>query len=71
MRKPASGFPTRSDTDRSIPPQKMVRGLKFRIWGVDGLYYLESENKGTDQLRSYCAAGLRLCFRLCKKQVFS
>ena len=28
-----------------------------------------SENKGTDQLRSYCAADLRLCFRICKKPV--
>ena len=27
-----------------------------------------SENKGADQLRSYCAADLRLCFRICKKQ---
>ena len=26
------------------------------------LYYPCSENKGADQLRSYCEAGLRLCF---------
>ena len=25
-----------------------------------------SENKGDDQLRSYCQADLRLCFRLCR-----
>ena len=25
-----------------------------------------NENKGADQLRSYCEADLRLCFRLCK-----
>ena len=30
-----------------------------------------SENKGADQLRSHCAADLRLCFRICKKPVFS
>ena len=29
------------------------------------MYYLCSENKGADQLRSYCEADLRLCFRLC------
>ena len=26
-----SGFPTRSDTNRAVQPQKMARGLKFRI----------------------------------------
>ena len=25
------GFPTRSDTNRAVQPQKMARGLKFRI----------------------------------------
>ena len=30
------------------------------------LYYWCSENKGTDQLCSYCTADLRLCFRTCK-----
>ena len=29
------------------------------------------KNKGTDQLRSYRKADLRLCFRICKKPVFS
>ena len=29
-----------------------------------------SENKGADQLRSYCEADLRLCFRLCMLLVF-
>ena len=33
-----------------------------------GLYYLYSENKGAGQLRSYCAADLRLCFRICKSR---
>ena len=34
------------------------------------LYYPCSENKGADQLRSYCEADLRLCFRLCRLLVF-
>ena len=28
------------------------------------------KNKGADQLRSYCEADLRLCFRLCRLLVF-
>ena len=35
------------------------------------MYYLCSENKGADQLRGYREADLRLCFRTCKKPVFS
>ena len=49
----------------------MARGLKFRIKVGEGLYHPCSENKGADQLRSYCAAALRLCFRICKNPVFS
>ena len=30
-----------------------------------------SKNKDADQLPGYHAAHLRLCFRICKKQVFS
>ena len=30
-----------------------------------------SENKGADKLRDDCEADLRLCFCICKKQVFS
>ena len=45
----------------------MSRGLKFRIYEVEGLYYPCSENKGADQLRGYREADLRLCFRICKK----
>ena len=65
------GFPTRSDTNRVAQPQKIARGLKFRIKKVEGLYYLCGENKGAGQLRSYCEADLRLCFRICRKLVFS
>ena len=38
---------------------------------MEGLYYPCSENKGADQLRTYCAADMPLCFRTCKKPVFS
>ena len=38
---------------------------------MEGLYYVCCENKGTDQLRGYCAADLRLCLRICKSQDFS
>ena len=69
VRKP--GFPTKSYTNRAVQPQKVVRSLKFRIKEVEGLYNPCSENKGADQLRGYREADLRLCFRKCKKPVFS
>ena len=31
VRKPVLGFPTKSDTNRSVLLQKMAKGLKFRI----------------------------------------
>ena len=34
VRKP-SGFPTWSDTNRAVQPQKIARGLKFRIQEVE------------------------------------
>ena len=49
----------------------MARDLKFRILEVEVLYYPCSENKGADQLCGYREADLRLCFRICKKPVFS
>ena len=45
-------------------------GLSFWIMIEEGLYYICSENKEADQLRSYCTADLHLCFRICKKLVF-
>ena len=35
------------------------------------MYYPCGENKGADQLHGYREADLRLCFRICKKLVFS
>ena len=54
----SSGFPARSDINRTVRPQEMARGLKFRIFEVEGLYYLCNENKSSDQLRSYCTVDL-------------
>ena len=47
-------FLTRSDTNQLVWSQKQARSMKFQIEEEEGLYYLWSENKGTDQLRSYC-----------------
>ena len=69
MRKPTFWFPTWSDTNQSVQPQKMASGLKFRNEKVEGC--LCSENKGADQLRGYREADLRLCFRKFKMLVFS
>ena len=71
MRNRSSGFSTRSDTNRAVQSKKIGRGLKFQIYKVEGLYYPYSENKGADQLRRYREADLGLCFRICKKPVFS
>ena len=62
----SSEFPTRSDTNCIVQPQKMAGVLKFRIYKVEGLHYLCSKNKGADQLRGYRTADLRLCFPYAK-----
>ena len=47
----------------------MARGLKFRIYKEEGLYYLSSENKGADQLRGHiCTTPIYL--HICKMFVF-
>ena len=71
VRKPTIWILTRSDTSRAVQPQNMARSLKFCILKVDRLYYPCSENKGADQLLGNREADLRLCFRICKKPVFS
>ena len=70
MGKPTMWFPNRSDTNQAVQAQKRARSLKFRTSVEEELYYLCSENKGADQLRSYCEADLLLCFRLCRLLVF-
>ena len=67
----SSGFPTRSNINQAVQVQKMARSLKFWIYVEEKLYYLSSENKGADQLCSYCTADLRLSFRIGKNLVFS
>ena len=71
MRKPTFWFPTMSDTNQAVQLQKMARGLNNWIKKVQGLYSLCSENKGANQLRGYREADLRLCYRICKKPLFS
>ena len=44
----------------------MARCLKNQIKEVEVLFYLCSENKGTDQLHGYRAADLRLFFAYAK-----
>ena len=56
-----------SDTNRAIQSKTIIRYMKFQILEEDGLYYPCSENKGSDQLRNYHEAGLRLCFSIFKK----
>ena len=68
MRKPTFWFTNGSDTNQAVKPQNMTRGLKFRIWKEEGLYYPCSENKGADQL-SGITADLRPCFHICKMLV--
>ena len=70
MGKPTILVPNRSDINRPVQSQKQTRSLKFWSSVEEELYYPSSENKGTDQLRSYCEADLRLCFRLCRLLVF-
>ena len=60
MRKPIIWVPTRSDTNRPAQSQKKARSLKLRIKVEEELYYPCSENKGADQLCSYCTADLSL-----------
>ena len=71
VRKPVFRVSDQVDTNRAVQPQKIARGLKLQIEEVEGLYYQCGENKGTDQLRGYCEADLRLCLHICKKPVFS
>ena len=52
-RKTTIWVPTRSDTNRAIQSQKMVRGWKFCIYVEEGLYLPCSKDKGDYQLRGY------------------
>ena len=56
---------------RAVQAQRMARSLEFRFQKDEGLYFPSSENKGADQLCSYCTADLRLCFRIYTNHVSS
>ena len=71
MSKPVFGLSDQVRQNRAVQPQKIARDLKFRKLEEEGLYNPCGENKGTDQLHDYREADLRLCFRMCKKPVFS
>ena len=70
MRKSVFGV---SDQDRHEPGCTAAEdGQRLEISDLSsrGIVLSVKRNKGTDQLRSFCAADLRLCFRVCKKPVF-
>ena len=70
-RKPVFGA---SDQVRHKPAYAATedgRKLKILDLGRRGIVLFCSENKGADQLCSYCTADLRLCFRIGKIPVFS
>ena len=71
VRKPVFGVSDQANTNQAVQPHKMARGLKFRIYAEEGLYYLCGKNKGADQLRGYRTADLRLRFHICKNPFFS
>ena len=50
--------------------RKWLEAGNFGLKKVEELFYPFSENKGADQLHSYCEADLRLCFCLCRLLVF-
>ena len=67
----SSGFPTWSDINWAVQPQKMTKRFKFRIKKKEELYYLCRENKGADQLCGNRESDLSLCFCIFNKPVFS
>ena len=67
MRKPIMVFWTRLDTNQAAQAQE----IKFCIYKVEELYFQCGENKGADQLCSYCEADLHLWFGICRLLVFS
>ena len=65
-------FMTRSDTNQPVQLRNKGR-LCVKLWiqVEEELYYPTDENKGAEQLCSYCTADLRLCFSIGKNPVFS
>ena len=71
MGKPTMWLLNRSNTNQSVQSQKQAGSWKFRIEEEEEVYHPCTKNKGTDQLRCYCEADLRLCFHVCRLLVFS
>ena len=59
-------FPTRSNNNQVVQLQKKASSLKIWVNVEDALYCMCGENKGADQLCSYCTADLHLCFGIAK-----
>ena len=53
-RKPVNGISDQVSTNRAVLLQKMARGLKFRIYDEEGLYYPCSGNKGAATAKLIC-----------------
>ena len=52
MRNPVYGVSDQVRHKLAVQSSKMARDLKICTLGVEGLYYLYSEDKGADQVRS-------------------
>ena len=50
MRKSVARTSDRDDTDRTVKPQRIARGLKVRTSEDMGLHNLCNENKGVNML---------------------
>ena len=71
MKKPVFGVSDQVEHKSSCTASENSQRLKISDLGSKVIYYLCSENKDSDQLRGYREADLHLCFRICKKPVFS
>ena len=65
MRKPAFEVADQVRHKPGCTATDTGKRLETSDYKVEGLYYLFSEHKDTDQLRGYCAADLPLCFCIC------
>ena len=73
MRKPVFGVSDQVRHKVKLDCTATEEGYRLEISyiGSRGIVLAISENKGADQLRGYRKADMRLCFRICKKLVFS
>ena len=70
MTKPVFGVSDHVRLNWAVQLRKMARGLKFWIYGEEGLYYICSKNKVVDQLQGYHAADQSLYNGICTKAGF-